>query len=232
MWVNIPLLVDSRYSFKNPADMPCDAKVKLRVKKAYKYGLSGMYTNTLTAFRSAASLIPPIIDNTATSSSYTRLTTDTLSGSVNNNFGLYTFNTSDIFTEIQNADKIKSALDLINVVPNPYYAYSTYETGRIDNRVRITNLPNKCKVKIFTLNGTLVRTFDRDVSGQEDLNIEEKGTAFVHGRRLPFQDWDLKNQSGISVASGLYIIHIDVPGVGEKILKWFGVMRPLDLQNY
>ena len=90
--------------------------------------------------------------------------------------------------------------------------------------------PNKCKIKIFTLNGTLVRTFDRDVSGQEDIIVNE--SDFTRSKRLPFQDWDLKNQSGISVASGLYIIHVDVPGVGEKILKWFGVMRPLDLQSY
>jgi hypothetical protein len=30
----------------------------------------------------------------------------------------------------------------------------------------------------------------------------------------------------------LYIIHIDAPGIGEKIIKWFGVMRPFDLQGY
>ncbi len=231
MWVNIPLLVDSRYSFNNPSDMPCDAKVRLRVKKAYKYGLSGMYYNTSNGMVIGAAQTP-IVDNVITSTFITRLTTDTLTGSANNNFGLYTFNTSDIFTEIQNAGKLKSALDLINIVPNPYYAYSAYETGRIDNRVRITNLPNKCKIKIFTLNGTLIRTFDRDVSGQEDIYGTENGSDFVRAKRLPFQDWDMKNQSGISVASGLYIIHIDVPEVGEKILKWFGVMRPLDLQSY
>ena len=152
------------------------------------------------------------------------------SAPANNNFGLYRFSTEDIFSEVNNVNKSKSALDLINVVPNPYYAYSTYESGRIDNRIRITNLPNKCKIKIFTLNGTLVRTFDRDVSGQEDIIVNE--SDFTRSKRLPYQDWDLKNQSGISVASGLYIIHVDVPGVGEKILKWFGVMRPLDLQSY
>jgi hypothetical protein len=231
MWVNIPLLSDSRYAFTNPADMPCDAKVRLRVKKSYKYGMSGVYTNTLSAFR-AGTLGSPIYEGTTgTPTYYTRMTTDTLPVSVNNNFGYYTFNTADIFTEIANADKLKSGLDLINVVPNPYYAYSTYEANRTDTRVRITNLPNKCKIKIFTLNGTLVRTFDRDVSGQED-ELEVSNSDFKHSRRLPYQDWDLKNQNGITVASGLYIIHIDVPGVGEKILKWFGVMRPLDLQNY
>ncbi|MGZ3884597.1 MAG: hypothetical protein ACXVPD_10370, partial [Bacteroidia bacterium] len=64
----------------------------------------------------------------------------------------------------------------------------------------------------------------------EDQVVEQGGATIA--KRISYQDWDLKNQSGIPVASGLYIFHIDAPGVGEKILKWFGVMRPLDLQNY
>jgi hypothetical protein len=42
----------------------------------------------------------------------------------------------------------------------------------------------------------------------------------------------LKNERNIPIASGTYIIHVDVPGIGEKILKWFGVMRPVDLNNF
>jgi hypothetical protein len=54
------------------------------------------------------------------------------------------------------------------------------------------------------------------VSGQEDLNTTDDAD-FTRAKRVPYQDWDMKNQNGISVASGLYIIHVDVPGVGEKI---------------
>ncbi|MDF2448947.1 MAG: hypothetical protein K0R26_1451 [Bacteroidota bacterium] len=244
MWVNIPITINQRYNFKNPADMPGDAKVSLRVKKAYRPSLAGHvktlpstytqagYVNPTLALNSNnyAPVTMPIFPISNAANTNSRQSTDTVSNSANNNYNLYTFNTADIFTEVNNADKMKSALDLINIVPNPYYAYSSYERSRIDNVVRITNLPSKCKIKIFTLNGTLIRTFDRDVSGQEDINVSE--SEFVRSKRLPFQDWDLKNQSGITVASGLYIIHIDVPGVGEKILKWFGVMRPLDLQSY
>jgi len=245
MWVNIPVTIDSRYNFKNPADMPCDARVSLRVKKAYRpayaskttvdsslYTASGVVNAGGTALNvNWAPNIRPFFGNSAAAvNALLKLPKEMASAPANNNFGLYRFSTEDIFSEVNNINKSKSALDLINVVPNPYYAYSTYESGRIDNRIRITNLPNKCKIKIFTLNGTLVRTFDRDVSGQEDIIVNE--SDFTRSKRLPYQDWDLKNQSGISVASGLYIIHVDVPGVGEKILKWFGVMRPLDLQSY
>eukprot|EP01012_Entosiphon_sulcatum_P022876 TRINITY_DN27856_c0_g1_i1.p1 TRINITY_DN27856_c0_g1~~TRINITY_DN27856_c0_g1_i1.p1 ORF type:complete len:1457 (+),score=171.65 TRINITY_DN27856_c0_g1_i1:31-4371(+) len=231
MWVTIPTLTDKRYGFSNPADMPCDVKVKLRVKKAYRPGYSGsIYTNANAQMNGLVeALTMPV---TANSLNYTQLTTDMAPTPQNGNFGYYTFSTADIYSEINNADRAKNALDLINVVPNPYYAYSTYEKNRTENKIKITNLPNKCKIKIFTLNGTLVRTFDRDVSGQEDLQVTDIGSDFVHSKRISYQDWDLKNQSGIVIASGLYIIHVDVPGVGEKILKWFGVIRPLDLQNY
>ncbi len=228
MWVNIPVLSDAKYAFTDPANMPCDVKVRLRVSRAYAPAMSGsFYHNNNAGFTNAIGETPayPKLYN-----DYNNLSQDLVASPQNNNWNMYTFNTSDIFTEIGNDDKLKSALDLINVVPNPYYGYSTYEKSRIDNKMRITNLPNKCKIKIFTLNGTLIRTFDRDVADQEDVSITSG--EFIRSKRLSYLEWDLKNQSGITVASGLYIIHIDVPGVGEKILKWFGVMRPLDLQSY
>ena len=131
----------------------------------------------------------------------------------NNDYPLYTFNTSDIATGLNDGATAKDALDLINVVPNPYYGYSKYENSQLENFIKLTNLPEKCKIRIYSVNGTLIRTFDKD-----DPNT--------------YLTWDLKNLSGISVASGLYIIHVDVDGVGEKILKWFGVLRPTDLDAF
>ncbi len=46
-----------------------------------------------------------------------------------------------------------------------------------------------------------------------------------------FIEWDIKNQHGIPIASGVYIVHVDAPGIGEKILKWFGALRPQDLNS-
>jgi hypothetical protein len=42
----------------------------------------------------------------------------------------------------------------------------------------------------------------------------------------------MKNQAGIPISSGIYIIHVVVPGVGEKVVKWFGVLRPIDLDSF
>ena len=149
---------------------------------------------------------------------------------LNDSFPLYQFSTNDLVPKTRNGEKAKSALDNINVVPNPYYAYSQYEKNQLDYRVKIVNLPPKCTVSIFTPSGTLIRKYNRDVAGDNtaggiydpkaDLNLESS------------IDWDLKNSAGIPVASGLYIIHVESPGVGEKTIKFFGVLRPIDLDTF
>ena len=34
------------------------------------------------------------------------------------------------------------------------------------------------------------------------------------------EPWDMRTKDGIEVAFGVYIFHVDVPGVGEKIGKF------------
>ena len=131
----------------------------------------------------------------------------------NDNNPLYTFKLDDLAPETGNLQVAKDALAIINVVPNPYYAYSGYETNQLDNRIKITNLPKKCTISIYTVSGTLVRQYTKD---------EEKTSV----------DWDLKNQAGIPIAGGVYLIHVKADGIGEKVIKWFGVLRPTDLQSF
>lgn len=231
MWVNIPL-VRQDFAFKDPRSIPTTAKVKIRVSKPYRYGYATQFRVPFSY--SVSTSAQPQYANTGRLPSSTLTPTswlpiDTSTSARNNNFPMYSFNTNEVAALINQTSVAKNALDLIRAVPNPYYGSSSYETSRIDNRVRITNLPNKCTIKIFTINGTLVRTIKRDVSDSEDLY---QTTDIKRSKRISYEDWDLKNQSGVAVASGLYIIHIDAPGLGEKIVKWFGVMRPLDLQDY
>jgi len=229
MWVSIPMPAPG-FDFAKPENMPSDVRVQINVAKPYRYGWAGVAT-----FTTAQSAIN--INKLQNVNSPSMLTTDinqNVADQKNGNFPMYQFNTSDIATLFQDASTAKNALDLIRVVPNPYYGSSSYETKRIDNRVRITNLPSKCTIKIFTMNGTLVKTITRDVTGQEDiyLGTSGQGSDIKQAKRAPYADWDLKNSNNISVASGLYIFHVDAPGIGEKIIKWFGVMRPLDVQSY
>jgi flagellar hook assembly protein FlgD len=125
---------------------------------------------------------------------------------------MYGWSMDQIATQIGSQDMLKEALDLINVVPNPYYAFSEYERNKLDNRIKITNLPEQCQIRIYTSNGKLIRNIKKDSP-------------------LTFQDWDLTNHAGIPVASGIYLIHVEVPNVGERVLKAFIAMRMVDLQN-
>ena len=130
----------------------------------------------------------------------------------NNGSPMYGWSMDDIATETGSKDQLAEALKMINVVPNPYYAFSEYERTRLDTRVKITNLPERCTVRIYTVNGKLVRTFKKDSP-------------------VTSLDWDLNNHKGIPVAGGVYLIHVEVPEVGEVILKFFGGMRQVDLQG-
>ena len=137
----------------------------------------------------------------------------TTSSTLNAGLPYYQFDMSGLEVETGMMSAMDSTLELINVVPNPYYAYSEYETGKLDNRIKITNLPEICTISIYNVNGTLMRRFQKD---------EEKTSL----------DWDLKNHVDIPVASGVYLIHVKVPDVGERTLKWYGVMKPTDLNNF
>jgi hypothetical protein len=138
----------------------------------------------------------------------------TTASTTNNGLPMYGFDMTGFETIKGNADLLKdSVLSMINVVPNPYYANSAYETGKLDNRIKIINLPEECKISIYNVNGTLMRRF----------NKADPKTSL---------DWDLKNFADVPVAGGVYLIHVDVPNIGQRTLKWFGVIKPTDLNGF
>ena len=130
----------------------------------------------------------------------------------NNGRPMYSWSMDDIATVTSSQDMLKDALKMINIVPNPYYAFSEYERSRLETKVKITNLPEECTVKIYTVNGKLIRTFKKDSP-------------------VTSLDWDLTNFKSIPVAGGVYLIHVEVPGIGEVVLKFFGGLRQVDLQG-
>ena len=125
----------------------------------------------------------------------------------------FQFNTSNIATRTYESAVGSSALETIRVVPNPYYGFSSYEASQLDNIVKITNLPETCTINIFSTSGTLVRQLRKDNS-------------------LTYVEWDLKNTYNVPIASGVYIIHVDAGELGEKVVKWFGALRPVDLNSF
>jgi hypothetical protein len=106
-------------------------------------------------------------------------------------------------------NQVTNALDNIYVVPDPYIAASTLEprlvrqTGRGQRRIDFVNLPPKCKISIFTMSGHLVQEIEHD-------------SLLENGR----EPWDMRTKDGLEVAFGVYIYHVKVLGVGEKIGKF------------
>ena len=112
--------------------------------------------------------------------------------------------------------QIDNALDSVKVVPNPYYGFSQYETSQFTNTIKITNLPGVCTVTIYSLDGKFIRQYQRNEVYAPYQQI------------VPDLEWDLKNSKGIPVASGVYLIQIQAPGMGERTVKWFGIGRQFD----
>jgi len=130
----------------------------------------------------------------------------------NNFYPAYEFSTKGIYTEARNPEKLKTDLDLINIVPNPYYAYSSYEHNALDNRVKLTNLPEKCEITIYNVSGVKVRQYTKDTP-------------------LTTIEWDLKNFAGVPISGGVYYIHVKAPE-GERVIKWFAILRIPDLNTF
>lgn len=134
--------------------------------------------------------------------------------SQNDGFPMYKFSLKNLSPTIQVKEEKENILSEINIVPNPYYGFSTYESSRLENVIKVVNLPDDCTISIYTVNGTLVRKLKKNSSS------------------ITYVDWDLKNDAGIPVAGGVYIIHVKAEGVGERTLKFFCAMRPTDLNAF
>ena len=174
--------------------MENEVVIRARVPESYGYRASSQQDNTYE--------IDPITG-----------AVDTIIGQLNQGYPVYRFNSSEILTIIDDEETKKGAMDDINIVPNPYYGMSGYESSQVDTRVKITNLPKTCRISIYTINGNRVRQYNKD-----------NGDSYL--------EWDLKNEYGIQIASGMYLIHIDAGAIGERTLKWFGAMRPIDLNTF
>jgi hypothetical protein len=113
---------------------------------------------------------------------------------------------SDVFTftataPSSNTDLAKQDVEKVNVFPNPYYGANSEELNKYNRFVTFSHLPSKATIRIFNLAGVLVREIDKNSTDQ-------------------FERWDLANNSGLPVASGLYIAYIDMPDLGKtKVLK-------------
>ena len=83
-----------------------------------------------------------------------------------------------------------SDVELVRVVPNPYRAIEAWDQPG-GNEIHFINLPSRAKIRIYTVSGDLVAVIDHND------NVRD------------FARWDLKNDSGRDVASGIYMYRVE-----------------------
>ena len=121
----------------------------------------------------------------------------------NSSADTFTFSTAGLEMESNDFDP-----DRISVWPNPYYGYNPEERDALDRRVMFSHLPTEgpATIRIFALDGTLVRTIKHNDMGSQHTY------------------WDMKNNFELPVASGMYVAHVET-NHGDKILK-LAVIQP------
>jgi len=80
-------------------------------------------------------------------------------------------------------------LEQVKVVPNPFRATEAWDTNG-GSEIHFTHLPSEAKIQIFTVAGDLVA----EIRHSDDVR--------------DFARWDLRNQNGQDVASGIYVYRI------------------------
>ncbi len=127
------------------------------------------------------------------------------------------FGAEDVFAfdaRGEHVDPVASRQDRFEpyVVPNPYVASASFEperfavSGRGERRIEFRGLPARCTIRIYTVRGDLVQTLEHD------------------GGNAGFVAWDLRTKDNLDLAPGLYIFHVQSPGLGSRIGK-FAVIK-------
>ncbi len=118
------------------------------------------------------------------------------------NVQVYSVVAQDSENPVSTVDAINEQLDEIAVFPN---VVSSEGNNNFTNTVTIVNIPPASIVNIYSIDGTFIRQFDIEKDYQSSQNT--------------MLEWDLKNTTGSPIASGMYLINVEVKGAGIRTLK-------------
>jgi hypothetical protein len=125
----------------------------------------------------------------------------------------------------------KESMNNIYVAPNPYLGLSKFD-GRRENdtkgdkskRIWFVNIPEKCKIRIYTLAGDLVDEISHDGAYNEDVITISKAAALgitasgIHA-------WDLLSKHNQITASGIYLFSVENSKNGERKTGKFVLLK-------
>ena len=114
----------------------------------------------------------------------------------------------------ENTADIKTTMDSIKVVPNPYIATNAMETAVANKflnqrrQIMFTHIPAECDIHIFTSSGILVDMLEVD---------NEPTSGIVH--------WDVLSREGLEIAAGMYVYHVKSRVTGDEKVGKFAVIK-------
>lgn len=192
-------------AFNPPPQIPANANVTAEQRKIFNSPwLSTLYVIGLQK-KTASSFYSPGDVLTIPVTTYPYTSQD-----------VYKFRTNN---ELLTIDQKRALFEKVNVFPNPLYGVNTaggyYNKPPDEPFVTFSNLPDEeVSIKIYSLSGQLLRSLKKDAND------------------LPFLTWDLKNESGLRVASGIYLAIVSAPTYGEKVLKFSIIMPQKQLPRF
>jgi hypothetical protein len=88
--------------------------------------------------------------------------------------------------------------------------YNEWQLNFAERRLKFINLPAECTIRVFNLNGELVRTIVHHATTEDGLVVNDAGGD---------EWWNMLSNMGQLVASGVYVFHVQ-SDVGEQVGKF------------
>jgi len=120
----------------------------------------------------------------------------------------------------------------VTVFPNPYRVEARWDQGALvrDHYLWFANLPERGRLKVFTLSGDLVfeTEFDGNYQGQGTRGLYDPSRELdvpaptLSGRMFA---WDLITKEGQAAATGLYMYSVEDAATGKKSVGKFLVVK-------
>ena len=104
----------------------------------------------------------------------------------------------------------KNEYDAIKVVPNPYIIEAPWDRSSNSVKIQFINVPDKCKIDIYTVAGDLIGTIHHDAHWNSDA--------------IGVAEWNLWSFERTEISYGLYVYVVKVDGATKKVGK-FAIVR-------